>query len=393
MEYVRIHKCRIQILIPFNTKYWKHLLDNDSVFPMNFIREYIILAAVSFTIAYLLSLLLMPVLIKLSKNLKWLDNPDHRKIHIEPVSRLGGIGIFVSLVVSFLVSPFFVSLLLKTKITLFEIIHPNLMLIVSFILIFTVGVLDDFVALRSKLKLLGQLLVASGVYFSGVGIYNISIPFTDISYSLSWWASLAVTFIWVIGIINAVNLIDGMDGLAATISYTAFSIYAVVFAFNGHSGLSLLCITVSGAILGYLFFNFPPAKLFMGDSGSMMLGFLLAVFPLMAEPESGNSLIMPVTLLMIPIMDVFFAIARRIRKKVPFSTPDMEHTHHKLLKLGLDERIILALVNTLILVSAVPVLIFYILSDKAFLPVIIVWIITGIFFVVLHFVYHKKVVN
>jgi UDP-GlcNAc:undecaprenyl-phosphate GlcNAc-1-phosphate transferase len=143
--------------------------------------------------------------------------------------------------------------------------------------------------------------------------------------------------------------------------------------------------------VGYLYFNFPPAKLFMGDSGSLLLGFLLGILPLIADSESGTSLLMPITMLLLPIMDVFFAIARRTLKKIPFSHPDMEHLHHKLLALGLENRTILALVSMIMLILAIPVLLFFVLPSKTVIPyIILVWIMVGGLFMILHMVYHRK---
>ena len=358
---------------------------------MDLTPEYIMLIFTGFAFAFIISLLMMPLLIKLSHSREWLDDPNNRKIHSEPVSRLGGIGIFLSILVSGFIAPVLVSGFLREDLTLWSLLHSNILFIAAVVLIFIVGLLDDFVELRSYYKLIGQILAAVIVCFGGALINNVAIPFTDMVINLSW-ASWPITIFWIIGITNAINLIDGIDGLSATISLIAFIVYAVVFMFTGHAVLSLLSFIIAGGLVGYLYFNFPPARLFMGDSGSLLLGFILAILPLIAEPQSGTSLLLPITILSIPILDVFFSIARRWRKGISFSHPDMEHLHHKLLALGMENRTILALISILMLILALPVLLAAVLPVKKILPCIfLVWLMIGVLFLILHRVYHKKV--
>jgi len=353
--------------------------------------EYIMLIFTGFALSFLISLIMMPLLISLSHNRQWLDDPNHRKVHTEPVPRLGGVGIFLSILISGTLTPVLVSGFLGEDLTLFRLISPNILFILAAIFIFVVGVLDDFVELRSYYKLLGQVIGAVLVCFGGALINSISIPFTAIEVNLAW-SAWPITIFWIIGVTNAINLIDGIDGLSATISLIAFIVYAIVFMFTGHAVLSLLSFIIAGGLVGYLYFNFPPAKLFMGDSGSLMLGFILAILPLIAEPENGSSLMMPITMLSIPILDVFFSIARRKRKGMPFSHPDMEHLHHKLLAIGLGNRTILALVSGVMMLLAVPVLLFFISPAEDIVPfILLAWLVVGILFMLLHRIYHRKI--
>jgi len=353
--------------------------------------EYIMLIFTGFALAFLISLVMMPLLISLSHSRKWLDDPNHRKIHSEPVPRLGGVGIFLSILLSGVLAPVLVSGFLKVDLTLFRLVHPNIFFILATVLIFVVGVLDDFVELRSYYKLLGQIIAALLVCFGGALINTVSIPFTDIDINLLW-AAWPITIFWIIGLTNAINLIDGIDGLSATISLIAFIVYSIVFMFSGHAVLSLLGFVIAGGLVGYLYFNFPPAKLFMGDSGSLQLGFLLAILPLIAEPDSGSIILMPVTMLSIPILDVFFSIARRKRKGIPLSHPDMEHLHHKLLAVGLENRTILAIISGVMMLLAVPVLLFFMQPKEDIMPfILLAWLIILILFIILHRVYHRKI--
>jgi len=353
--------------------------------------EYIMLIFTGFSLAFIISLIMMPLLISLSHRQKWLDDPNHRKIHSEPVPRLGGVGIFLSILLSGILAPILVSRFLGEDLTLWSLLKPNILFIAATILIFVVGVLDDFVELRSTYKLIGQIAAATLVCFGGALINTVSIPFIGMDINLAWFA-WPVTIFWIIGITNAINLIDGIDGLSATISLIAFIVYSIVFMFTGHAVLSLLSFIIAGGLVGYLYFNFPPAKLFMGDSGSLLLGFILAILPLIAEPASGNSLLLPITILSIPILDVFFSIARRTRKGIPFSHPDMEHMHHKLIAVGFSNRNILAIVSAVMMMLAVPVLLFFVLPGRTVIPfVLLAWLMIGILFIVLHLVYHRKV--
>jgi len=361
-----------------------------NIIDMGLNSEYILLIFTGFALSFLISLIIMPLLISLSHRHKWLDDPNHRKVHTEPVPRLGGVGIFLAILLSGILAPLLVSTFIGADVTLFNLIRPNLFFILATVLIFVIGVLDDFLELKSSYKLIGQIMAAILVCFGGALVNRFSIPFTSLDIKLAW-AAWPITIFWIIGITNAINLIDGIDGLSATISLIAFIIYSIVFMFTGHAVLSLLSLVISGALVGYLYFNFPPANIFMGDSGSLLMGFMLGILPLIAEPESGINLILPLTMLSIPILDVFYSIARRRRKNIPFSHPDMEHLHHKLLAVGLDNRTILSLISGLMMVLALPVLLLYLRPSRNFMPfILLTWLMIGILFMVLHRVYHRK---
>ncbi len=350
----------------------------------------LLLAFTATTLAFILNLYLIPFLIQLSKKKNWFDDStDERKIHTGQISRLGGIGIVLSLIVSGGVTSLGTAKLLNSSINFsLEYSLNNLIIFAGFFLIFIIGILDDFANLRARIKLYGQIIASLLVILGGVGIRYITIPFTDIALNLGWFGPV-LTIIWLIGITNAVNLIDGMDGLSAGIVGMATFIYAIVFLLNGQNILSIICFTLLGSVFGYLFYNFPPARIFMGDSGSLTLGFLLALLPLMAEPQSGTALVLPVTMLMIPIADVFAAMIRRKRKGLHFFTPDREHMHHKLLDMGLDERQILSLIIGIQVFAGFSIFLFVsIRGVMRFLPVLLSLLLVLVFFLYLHYRHH-----
>lgn len=272
-------------------------------------------------LSFLLSLGSMPIIIHFCNKHNLFDYQDERKIHTGKISRLGGVGIALSFLISAAVY-----LVFNKQISLVG----SLPILVAGFIIFLFALLDDLLTLPPKAKLLVQLIAAGIVTFSGfrfTQIFNWHLPLV-ISYIL--------TFGWIIGVINAYNLIDGLDGLCGTLSITAVITLGVLFqlANNPEAGL---CFILAGSILGFLCFNWPPAKLFMGDDGSQFLGFLIAVIPLYTS--SGNSFEFNKFLIMIivtsfPVFDTIAAIWRRLRDKKPIMSPDKSHLHHKLLNLG-----------------------------------------------------------
>ncbi len=351
----------------------------------------LLLAFTATTLAFVINLFLIPFLILLSHKKNWFDDAsDERKIHTGQISRLGGIGIVLSLVIATVISSLGTAKLLNSSIC-FSIgkDHNALLILAGSLLIFIIGILDDFADLRARIKLYGQIAVALLVMAGGVGIRALAVPFTDMVIQLGYFGPV-LTIFWLVGVTNAVNLIDGMDGLSAGIAGMATFVYAIVFMLNGQYMLSIICFTLLGSVFGYLFFNFPPARIFMGDSGSLTLGFLLALLPLLASPHSGTSLVMPVTMLAIPIADVFAAMIRRKRQGLHFFTPDRAHMHHKLLDMGLDERQILSVIIGILVFSGFSIFLFeFIPGILRFLPILTSLILVLVFFLYLHYRHHR----
>jgi UDP-GlcNAc:undecaprenyl-phosphate GlcNAc-1-phosphate transferase len=209
-------------------------------------------------------------------------------------------------------------------------------------LIHLVGLIDDFHNLKALLKFFLQIMAAVIVTSGGFLIRSLTIPYLG-TLPLGLLA-YPVTIFWIVAISNAINFIDGMDGLAGGIGGFAALSMGIISLLQGAVLTSVLCFALFGAILGFLVFNYPPAKIFMGDSGSLFLGFCLAAFPLaggISKISAFGTLLVPVTLLTIPILDMITSVLRRVRNKVSILHPDKEHIHHRLLDMGLNQRQIL----------------------------------------------------
>ncbi|HZK44071.1 MAG TPA: MraY family glycosyltransferase [Syntrophomonadaceae bacterium] len=271
-----------------------------------------------FVVAYFLT----PLTIKLAFKIGGTDEPDHRKVHVEVMPRLGGLAIFVA---------FMIPMLLIGKIS-----GPFIGVMIGATIIFAVGIIDDIYELSAWVKLIGQIIAASIAIYFGVMVHFVTNPFDGLL-NLGF-LSIPVTLIWIVGVTNAINLIDGLDGLAGGVSVIAAATMGVISLLQGQPAVALAALILVAAILGFLPYNFHPAKTFMGDSGSNLLGFILGCLAVMSAAKSATllSLFVPIVILGIPIFDTFFAIVRRINNKAPIFQPDKDHLHHRLLALGMN---------------------------------------------------------
>ncbi|MBN1524818.1 MAG: undecaprenyl/decaprenyl-phosphate alpha-N-acetylglucosaminyl 1-phosphate transferase [Spirochaetales bacterium] len=350
--------------------------------------------------ATILNLVLTPSIIRISHRFRWYDRLDHRKIHTVLIPRLGGVGIFTSFFVSIIVVPIIFNTVFGAQSYTF--LNIRLVWMFSgFLMIYLLGLIDDFYSLKAALKFLIQILAAGVVTAGGFVVKSIWLPGLG-TIEFGFFA-YPLTIIWIVGITNAMNLVDGMDGLSAGIaSFAALTMGVIaLLGGGGQVATAIMAFALLGALAGFLRYNFPPAKIFMGDSGSLFLGFALAVFPLMGLTQKGisaagtfGSLLIPITVLLVPIIDTLAAIFRRIRRKQSIAAPDKEHIHHKLLDLGLSEKKILAVVYSVCLyLSIVSVtLTSDILPNKALhvLIVFVVWIGLVMGYGILHLVQSKK---
>jgi UDP-GlcNAc:undecaprenyl-phosphate GlcNAc-1-phosphate transferase len=298
-------------------------------------------AVIAAAFALGLNLVVIPTILRMAHRFKWYDLPNHRKIHTGLIPRLGGPGMYLSFLCAALLTPLLVTVISRGTAA----VGYNLRFISLFVgisLIQAIGLIDDFRPIKALLKFFLQLLAAIIVTAGGFLIRSLTLPYLG-SLSLGLFA-YPITVLWLVGISNAINLIDGLDGLAGGISAFAALSMGIIALIQGAAVTSVLCFALFGAILGFLVFNLPPAKIFMGDSGSLFLGFSLAVFPLVggiSKVSAFGTLLVPVTLLTIPILDITTSVIRRLRTKVPIIHPDKEHIHHKLLDMGLNQRQIL----------------------------------------------------
>jgi len=275
-------------------------------------------------LALAIALVATPLVKELALRIGAVDVPNERKVHRGVMPRLGGLAIYLSFVVGFLL---FVP---KTAIAWGIFLGGSIIALV--------GALDDRFQLSPKAKLLGQLVAALVVVAFGLRVTFINLPF-DEGFSIGWLLSIPVTMVWIVAVTNAVNLIDGLDGLAAGVSAIATATLLVVSLLMGNTFVALLCAVLLGATMGFLVFNFHPAKIFMGDTGALFLGFQLAVLSIMGFKQvTLFSYVIPLLLLGVPLSDTFFAIVRRKLNKKPISAADKSHLHHCLLHLGLSHR-------------------------------------------------------
>lgn len=274
--------------------------------------------------ALLASILLTPLVIKLAFRIGAVDRPNYRKVHASVMPRIGGLAIFGAFLIGYAV------FLPKDE-------HA-VGILIGAVIIIVMGFLDDMLEITAKAKLAGQLAAALVVViWGGLQIEVVNLPFIgefDFGY-----LSIPITIIWIIGITNAINLIDGLDGLAAGVSTIALITIAVMAMIMGNVFVVATASILAASSLGFLFYNFHPAKIFMGDTGSLFLGFMISVLALLGfKNVAVVSLIIPIIILGIPISDTFFAIVRRIRTKQPIMAPDKSHLHHCLLRSGFSHR-------------------------------------------------------
>lgn len=274
---------------------------------------------------FIFTALFIPVVKKIAEFIGAMDIPNARKIHKTPIPRLGGLGIYGGFLLGYMLFGH-------------HSVQMNAILIGSFIILIT-GIIDDIKPVPAKYKILGQIAGAAVIPLYGqivlqdISAFGLYLNFGIFAYP--------VTIIFIVAIINCINLIDGLDGLSSGITSIYFLTVGIIgLLLNNSNGLDVtLTFIMLGSTLGYLLHNFPPAKIFMGDSGSMFLGYIIAVTALLGFKNiTLTSVIIPMLLLAIPITDTLFAILRRLINHKPIGEPDKNHFHHQLLKLNLSKR-------------------------------------------------------
>lgn len=322
---------------------------------------------------FLFVFLLIPFIKNIAQHVGALDIPDERKVHKKPMPRLGGLGIFLGFLLGYMLYGRASSIM-------------NSILIGSFIIVLT-GVVDDIKPLKASTKFVGQLVSALIIVFYGnivmndLSAFGFYINFGVFAYPIS--------IFFILGCINCINLIDGLDGLAGGISSIYFLTIGIIAGIQGKFSLDcVLTFVMLGSTLGFLVHNFNPASIFMGDSGSMFLGFMIAVIALLGfKNVTMTSLIIPLLILAIPILDTLFAIVRRLLKGESISKPDKFHIHHQLLRKNLSQRATVLIIYAINFLFALASIIYF-LKDR-----ILGYIVYGILlFIVVLFVVKTDVV-
>lgn len=277
----------------------------------------------AFVIALIVTYICTPLVRMLAVKIGAIDAPDARKVHQVSIPRLGGLAIYIG---------YMVSLLYSVK----DISSVKGLLIGSVILV-AVGIWDDVKQIGPKTKLLGQIVAAlmlpifdNAIHFISIGDHMLYLEYL----------SIPLTVFWIVGFTNIVNLIDGLDGLAAGISLIACIAICIVTLQMGQVDLACITLALAGAACGFLRYNFNPAKIFMGDTGSMLLGYTMAAISVMGSVKTAATvgLVVPVIVLGLPILDTLFAIVRRRINGRPVFQPDKGHLHHRLLAMGLTQK-------------------------------------------------------
>ena len=289
-------------------------------------------------VSLLISFLSVPFVKNIAVKAGAIDIPkDGRRMHKSPIPRMGGVAIFYGFIVSMLC---FGDL---TK-ELWGILFGALLIVV-------LGIVDDIKTLSASIKLPIQIISAAIPVIMGSRIHFVSVPFLDMNANIVFSDILSYVFsiLWIVAVTNAVNLIDGLDGLAAGVSTIASASILFISLINDNPFVTLISTSLVGACLGFLPYNVNPAKIFMGDTGSTFLGYIMAVMSVQGMFKSYTviTFIMPVLILGLPLFDTSFAIIRRIINHKPIMQPDRGHLHHRLIDMGFNQKQTVSILYTI----------------------------------------------
>lgn len=249
-------------------------------------------------VTMIVSLTITPIVIAISKRLNLVDKPNFRKVHTKPISVMGGTVILFSFLIGI-----WIGHPIETE------IKP---LIIGAIIMYVLGLVDDIYDLKPYIKLVGQIAAALVVAFYGVTIDFISLPMgTTIHFG---FLSIPITVIWIVAITNAINLIDGLDGLASGVSAIGLITIGFIAILQANIFITMICCVLLGSLIGFLFYNFHPAKIFLGDSGALMIGFIIGFLLLGFKNITIIALFFPIVILAVPFIDTLFAMIRRVKK-------------------------------------------------------------------------------
>lgn len=297
--------------------------------------------AILFVVALVSSLITVPLASHIAWRVGAIDRPSKRRINTTPIPRMGGIAVFVGIGVAAVAYKIVTELLGWTRV--FKPL-PEMQIDYFFVasgaaMVFATGVVDDIKSLRPTQKLIGQILAAILAASGGLVIGNIVNPFGGGEIDLGW-LSYPITVVYMVAFMNIINLIDGLDGLAGGITVISCLTMFGLSVMSGRLDAAMTAIVTAGAVLGFLKYNFHPAKIFLGDSGSLLLGFMLAAISLMNVTRVAGltTMLIPLVIALVPITDTLAAIIRREREHVSIMSPDKGHIHHRLLQDGFDQR-------------------------------------------------------
>jgi UDP-GlcNAc:undecaprenyl-phosphate GlcNAc-1-phosphate transferase len=291
---------------------WEELVDH---------LEVVYGAAVALGIVVVLT----PAVGGMARRLGAVDQPGERRMHSRPIPRLGGLGLFLGIIVPAL--------------AFLDVSRETRGMLLGAAVATTVGAIDDFRGLHWATKLVGQIAAAGVVAASGVWIDRFTFPIVGV-HELSGWVGVPLTVVWIVAIMNMVNFLDGLDGLAAGVCGIAGGTFAVIALSLGKPDPAVMSAIVCGACIGFLRHNFYPARIFMGDSGAQLLGFVLAAVAVqgLLKTAAAVALFLPLLVLAVPILDTGFVVARRLKYRQPVTAADSQHFHHRFVRIGYSQR-------------------------------------------------------
>ncbi|MFH1772349.1 MAG: MraY family glycosyltransferase [Candidatus Omnitrophota bacterium] len=312
-------------------------------------------------ISFIISYAFTPFIIRIATKHNLITYPGGRRVHEKPTPYMGGLVIYAAFTLSLLFA------VLADKQLSENFLNSAFTLFIAGTITVILGVIDDIRDIKSLLKLSGQIAIAGFLYWQGFRIDVLTNPFSGSEMEIPRIISVAITSFWIVGMMNAINLIDGLDGLAAGITtiVCACLLFSAIFLENYVTAFILVALGAS--TLGFLPYNFYPAKIFLGDAGSMLIGVILAVAALVGsqyKSTTAATLLVPITALAIPISDTFFAVVRRFFNKRPIFRADKKHLHHRLLGMGLPQRQIVLTIYMITLYLGIFAFLFVLIPNK-----------------------------
>ena len=276
-------------------------------------------------IAFGIVVLLTPAVGGMARLLGAVDRPDSRRLNRRPIPRLGGLAIFLGIIVP--------------SLAFLDLSDEMRGVLLGAAVATVVGAVDDFRGLTPPTKLAGQVFAAAIPVAFGVWIDHVTFPFLGVV-DIPAWIGVPLSIFWIVAVMNMVNFLDGMDGLAAGVCAIAGSTYAVLALSLGKADAAIISAIVAGACVGFLRHNFFPARIFMGDSGALCLGFILASISIQGLLKTASTvvLLLPLLVLAVPIVDTSFVVARRLKYRQPIYGADRSHLHHRFLDIGFSQR-------------------------------------------------------
>ncbi len=317
-----------------------------------------------FALAFIITLILTPFLKKIACSVGAYDFPSPRRVNKKPVPNGGGLAIYAGVMITLLL--------------IMPLSTPLKGIMLGGTIILLIGIVDDIRGLSPRVKLLGQIAAALTLIPFGVQIQFVTNPWGGMIFLGNW--GILITILWVVGITNTVNFIDGLDGLAAGVCAIASGTLAIVAMQEGQIAAAFMSLIIAGSSLSFLVFNFHPARIFMGDSGAMFLGFMLATTSTLGALKSATAmtLIVPILALGVPIADTLLAILRRSKNGHPISLADKDHIHHRLIRAGFSHRgAVLAVYGTSILLGIMAVVINTVQQTEWFLLLLLLLSVLG----------------